>query len=75
MPAGELAARWRAGRVRRSQAVGRIVSESDPITALEGALSGRGPVVVAGSLYLVGVARGHLIDDPDLRDPDPAEDA
>jgi hypothetical protein len=31
--------------------------------------SGRGPVVVAGSLYLVGTARGHLVDDPDLRDP------
>ena len=30
---------------------------------------GSGPVVVAGSLYLVGVARGHLVDDPDLRDP------
>jgi hypothetical protein len=32
-------------------------------------------VLVAGSLYLVGVARDHLIDDPDLRDPDSAEDA
>jgi lactate dehydrogenase-like 2-hydroxyacid dehydrogenase len=26
-------------------------------------------VVVAGSLYLVGTARGHLVDDPELRDP------
>jgi dihydrofolate synthase/folylpolyglutamate synthase len=29
----------------------------------------RGPVVVAGSLYLVGAARAMLVDDPDLRDP------
>ena len=29
----------------------------------------RGPVVVAGSLYLVGTARGILVDDPTLRDP------
>jgi hypothetical protein len=28
-----------------------------------------GPVVVAGSLYLVGAARALLVDDPDLRDP------
>ena len=30
----------------------------------------RGPVVVAGSLYLVGAARAPLVDDPALRDPD-----
>jgi hypothetical protein len=29
-----------------------------------------GPVVVAGSLYLVGEARGRLVDDPRLRDPE-----
>ena len=29
----------------------------------------RGPVVVAGSLYLVGDARARLVDDPALRDP------
>lgn len=28
-----------------------------------------GPVVVAGSLYLVGAVRAHLVDDPLLRDP------
>ncbi len=32
--------------------------------------AGRGPVVVAGSLYLVGAARARLVDDPALRDPD-----
>jgi len=31
-----------------------------------------GPVVVAGSLYLVGAARARLVDDPELRDPDVA---
>jgi hypothetical protein len=29
----------------------------------------RGPVVVAGSLYLVGAVRARLVDDPLLRDP------
>ena len=28
-----------------------------------------GPVVVAGSLYLVGAARARFVDDPELRDP------
>jgi dihydrofolate synthase/folylpolyglutamate synthase len=38
-------------------------------TALERALSvARGPVVVAGSLYLVGAVRAILVDDPELRD-------
>jgi dihydrofolate synthase/folylpolyglutamate synthase len=37
--------------------------------ALERALSvTRGPVVVAGSLYLVGAVRAILVDDPELRD-------
>ncbi len=54
-----------------------VVAEPDPIVALERALRGPGPgpVLVAGSLYLVGAARGHLVDDPDLRDPDPTQDA
>jgi hypothetical protein len=67
MPAEELAARW-----RRRGAV--VLAEPDPIAALDRALGSPGPVVVAGSLYLVGTARGHLVDDPALRDPDP-EDA
>jgi folylpolyglutamate synthase/dihydropteroate synthase len=73
MSAPDLAARWRARRPD-----GRIVAEPEPIVALERALDGsgvdNGPVVVAGSLYLVGAARGHLVDDPDLRDPAPSED-
>lgn len=68
MAAAELAARWRAGRGRS------VVEAPDPVAALDRALAGRGPVVVAGSLYLVGAVRGRLVDDPDLRDPQPTED-
>ena len=67
LPAAALRARW----IASGEPVARVVGESDPRTALEVALAtGSGPVVVAGSLYLVGVARGQLVDDPDLRDPD-----
>jgi dihydrofolate synthase / folylpolyglutamate synthase len=69
LPASELAARWRAKRP------GPTVVETDPLAALDRALDRLGPVVVAGSLYLVGAARGQLIDDPELRDPEPSEDA
>ena len=75
MPADELAAHWRA--VVASQAR-KVIVEPDPFAALERALAGAlgepGPVVVAGSLYLVGTARGHLIDDPALRDPSPGKE-
>ena len=69
---GPLAAR--TGRPRP------CVVEPDPIARRRpGARAirerGHGPIVVAGSLYLVGAARGHLVDDPDLRDPSPSEDA
>ena len=74
MAAGELAARWRAHRPG-----GTVLVEPDPIAAVDGAISrtgaGNGPIVIAGSLYLVGTARGHLVDDPALRDPSPSEDA
>ena len=41
-----------------------------PDAALDAALElPGGPVVVAGSLYLVGAARARLVDDPALRDP------
>ncbi len=71
MPAATLAGHWRANRA----APRTILTEGDPRAAVDAALAGPGPVVVAGSLYLVGMARGHLVDDPDLRDPDPVEDA
>jgi dihydrofolate synthase/folylpolyglutamate synthase len=74
LPAAELAQRW-----QRALPAGRIVAEPEHRAALHRALSGPaarpGPVVVAGSLYLVGAARAILVDDPDLRDPDPVEDA
>ena len=47
-----------------------IKVEPDPEVALDRAIAtAEGPVVVAGSLYLVGTARSWLVDDPELRDP------
>jgi dihydrofolate synthase/folylpolyglutamate synthase len=67
MPAAELAARWRASGAGRT-----IVIEPNPDRALDRALAGAaGPIVVAGSLYLVGAVRARLVDDPLLRDPAP----
>ena len=65
----ELAAAWRAG----AAAVGRTVRvrrrrPRRPRSTTRSA-TGDGPVVVAGSLYLVGEARARLVDDPLLRDP------
>jgi folylpolyglutamate synthase/dihydropteroate synthase len=67
LPAAELAAIWRSvgGDVTR-----KITIEPDPQAALDRALAGPpGPIVVAGSLYLVGAIRARLVDDPLLRDP------
>ena len=66
LPAGDLATFWRATRLPRT-----VLVESDPFDAVAAALVAEpsGPVVIAGSLYLVGAARSHLVDDPDLRDP------
>ena len=68
LPAADLAAVWRTTGVPRT-----VLIEDDPIAAATTALTAEtsGPVVIAGSLYLVGAARGHLVDDPDLRDPEP----
>jgi folylpolyglutamate synthase/dihydropteroate synthase len=47
---------------------------ADPRAALDAALGrgpSAGPVIVAGSLYLVGAARAILVDDPRLV-PDPS---
>lgn len=74
MPADDLAARWRAGLPGAHVSV-----EADPVAAFDRAAASRsgepGPIVVAGSLYLVGAARARLVDDPELRDPEPSEDA
>ena len=68
MPPEALAAAWRA---RLPTAT--VLTAASPDAALDVALDrSRGPVVVAGSLYLVGAARARLVDDPALRDPDPA---
>jgi dihydrofolate synthase/folylpolyglutamate synthase len=65
LPAAALAAVWRDVLPGAD-----VRTEPDPIAALDLALrSGRGPVVVAGSLYLVGAARARLVGDPALRDP------
>jgi len=67
LPAADLADRWRLGG-----SGGRVVAERDPMRALDLALAaGDGPIVVAGSLYLVGAVRARLVDDPLLRDPQP----
>jgi dihydrofolate synthase/folylpolyglutamate synthase len=66
MPASELAQRWRS-----VPGPAGVTAVADPIKALEAALTRPGTTVVAGSLYLVGAVRAHLVDDPDLRDPDP----
>jgi dihydrofolate synthase/folylpolyglutamate synthase len=73
LPADELAAVWAAaagqGRARRA-----VSAEPDVATALDRILAGPpGPLVVAGSLYLVGAVRARLVDDPLLRDPIPGD--
>jgi dihydrofolate synthase/folylpolyglutamate synthase len=73
LPAADLAAAWRvvAAVSREPRPAGHpLVIEPDPVAALQRALDGAdGPIVVAGSLYLVGLVRARLVDDPDLRDP------
>ena len=74
LPAAELAAAWR----RLAPISPMIVAVDDPIAATDRAIGtgrsrGRGLVVVAGSLYLVGAVRAHLVDDPSLRDPAPGD--
>jgi dihydrofolate synthase/folylpolyglutamate synthase len=65
MPAQDLAAAWRVALPGAD-----VRTAPSPDEALDLALgTGRGPVVVAGSLYLVGAARARLVDDPTLRDP------
>ena len=70
MPPDRLAAVWRSAGPPGT----RVESADDPATALDRAFDGpAGPVVVAGSLYLVGAVRGRIVDDPLLRDPPPAD--
>jgi len=51
--------------------IAAIEAVTDPGAALDRALVGaRGPIVVTGSLYLVGEVRRRIIDDPLLDDPE-----
>jgi dihydrofolate synthase/folylpolyglutamate synthase len=69
LSAADLAERWSA-----HDPASRPEVEPEPVAALERALAaGGGPIVVAGSLYLVGAIRAQLVDDPTLRDPEPTE--
>jgi dihydrofolate synthase/folylpolyglutamate synthase len=71
LPAAELAARWRAVAARQASPGPAPEVAADPATAVDMALAaGGGPVVVSGSLYLVGAVRPLLFDDPRLT-PDP----
>ena len=65
LPAADLAALW-VGR-SGSRPEPRVVRS--PAAALATALAtAPGPIVIAGSLYLVGAMRALLVDDPALRD-------
>ncbi len=70
LPAAALADVWRATGVPRV-----VIVQPDPTVAVATALVGEpaGTILVAGSLYLVGAARASLVDEPDLRDPEPGE--
>jgi dihydrofolate synthase/folylpolyglutamate synthase len=66
LPAADLARRWRVARPESE-----IIVVADVGRALDRALAAAaGPIVVAGSLYLVGEARRRWVDDPLLRDPE-----
>lgn len=70
LPAEALAAVWSVDQGDRI-----VTAEPDAEAALDRALaSAPGPVVVAGSLYLVGAVRARLVDDPVLRDPEDPPD-
>ena len=73
MAAPDLAAIWeRAGADRTGRRT--VAPEPDLGTALDRILAGPpGPLIVAGSLYLVGAVRARLVDDPLLRDPVPGD--
>ena len=66
LPAEELAAVWRAAAPALD-----VTRRPDPVAAVAEAVEwAPGPVVVAGSLYLVGAVRSSLVQEPALADPD-----
>jgi folylpolyglutamate synthase/dihydropteroate synthase len=72
MPAPRLAEQWRQAAMAAGTSTRDPIPTSDPQAALAEALAGGdgGPIVVAGSLYLVGAIRERLVEDPRLRDPE-----
>ena len=72
MPALRLAEQWRQAAMAVGTSARDPIPTPDPQAALAEALAGGdgGPIVVAGSLYLVGAIRERLVDDPRLRDPE-----
>ncbi|HSO29742.1 MAG TPA: cyanophycin synthetase [Candidatus Sulfomarinibacteraceae bacterium] len=69
LPAGAMAGRWLELGVPAG--IASVEAIEDPGAAVGAALArARGPIVVAGSLYLVGEARRRIVDDPQLRDPE-----
>ena len=75
LPADELAGAWSRSSGTPTGAGRSVAAEPDIATALDRILTGPpGPIVVAGSLYLVGAVRARLVDDPLLRDPVPRAD-
>ena len=71
MPALRLAEQWRQAAMAAGTSAREPIPSPDPRAALAEALAegDGGPIVVAGSLYLVGAIRELLVDDPRLRDP------
>lgn len=63
-PADDMARHWQMAAPGSA-----VVAEPDPGAALDRALRGPGPVVIAGSLYLVGAMRSRLVPDA-IRDDD-----
>jgi dihydrofolate synthase/folylpolyglutamate synthase len=69
----DLARAWQVamGPVGRGSSVRAVESTDDALgAAVELARAAGGPLIVAGSLYLVGHVRGKLFEDPALRDPE-----
>jgi dihydrofolate synthase/folylpolyglutamate synthase len=66
-----LASEWAAQLAAPGSGVPRprVSVVDDPEEALDAALRLGSPVIVAGSLYLVGAVRGRLVHDSDLDDP------
>lgn len=74
LAAAEIAAAWSARAAPGASAgepAAALESVNDALAAaVATARSEGGPLIVAGSLYLVGHVRGKLFDDPLLRDPE-----